>query len=98
MSAASKDQQDFWKKTVESFKASGLSGKEFARQNGIKSSQLYYWHNKLNTEESSPIFKLAYSNKPVQSRAVIKLGALSLDLEELPSAKWIAELSKEVLS
>ncbi len=48
--AAARTSRDEWVERVESWLASGLSGREFARRAGINSNTLFWWKWKLQNE------------------------------------------------
>lgn len=45
------DRQQFWQLAVETWRSSGLSGRDFCKCEGLSPSTLHYWKKKLSTAE-----------------------------------------------
>ncbi len=45
------DQQQFWQMVFDTFKSSGLSVRQFCRQEGLPEPSFYSWRKKLNTND-----------------------------------------------
>ncbi len=44
--------KELWKERIEDFRASGLSGREWCAQQGVKVDRLHYWNRKLQATDA----------------------------------------------
>lgn len=44
--------KELWKDRVENFRTSGLSGRQWCAQRGLKVNQLHYWRHKLEPTDA----------------------------------------------
>ena len=63
-----------WSQIIQAGQNSGLSKREFCKQNGISERQYYYWLKKvrLHTLDSMPVLSEKLPEKPVESPLVFK--------------------------
>ena len=89
---------------VSRFRSSGLSVRDFARQNGLKLSQLHYWiyakHPKDKTAPKTPMFtemKLngLFTGNPWVAEIGISEG-VTIRLGASASAQWVGELVRSL--
>ena len=52
MQTNSNDKLAFWKRKQQEYRKSGLSRKDFSRQNGVNKSTLDYWFARISKEEN----------------------------------------------
>ena len=93
-----------WKKVFEDKAASGLTGKEFCRLNGISKDQYYYWQNivresvldEMNknkfTELSVPVSSDSFSSLPDPSPITIAVGKGTITVQDKESLKMVMEV------
>jgi transposase len=49
------DQRQFWQMVLETFKSSGLSVRQFCKQEGLTEASFYSWRKRLNNPQKSDI-------------------------------------------
>ena len=54
------DQQQFWQMVLETFKSSGLSIRQFCKQEGLSEPSFYAWRKRLTqVDESDPFIQVS---------------------------------------
>lgn len=61
--ASEDDQEQFWRMAIETWRSSGLSIRQFCRQEGLSEPQFYLWRKKLS---SSGITDAIHQDEPRQ--------------------------------
>lgn len=54
---ADTDQQQFWAMVLETFKSSGLSVRQFCKQEGLSEPSFYSWRKRLSTHQNPDTHK-----------------------------------------
>jgi hypothetical protein len=68
--AAVEQKEAFWRRTLEAWKLSGLSGCEFQRQNNLTKNAFVYWKRKLmpRSEKARPFIPVSLRGAARQTR------------------------------
>jgi len=97
--------KEFWVPHVEKFHRSGLQLKAYAKQQGVCAKQLSAWKVKLasqtNVGNISPgsVFvpiEVTGAQSSLSRCTLVVRGKIHLELEDLPSTAWLAQLAREV--
>jgi hypothetical protein len=87
-----------WAALVGQWRASGKSGCEFAREQGLKPASLYYWSSVLGREAVRPGGKLlpvhVASHLVRGARFELAVGTARLRFDESAAPSYIAELAR----
>ena len=54
------DQKQFWQMVLETFKSSGLSVRQFCKQEGLSEPSFYAWRKRLTQPQKSDIEKYEF--------------------------------------
>src|SRR5688500_1209829 len=82
-------------KIIDEYRTSGLKQAEFARSKGIKLGTLQGWLYGTRRGRGAPAAAgqfIEVTSAPTRAVALLRIGAASLELGELPSPVWVAEL------
>lgn len=76
------DQQQFWQMVLETFTSSGLSVRQFCKQEGLSEASFYSWRKKLNNSHASGVREESPVSEPFIQVPVLQseLGCLELVL------------------
>lgn len=93
--------REAWRAVVTEWRSSGEKAPEFARQRGLKASNLYYWSSVLGREADKRGARLV----PVQLAACevrsmgteLAVGGVRVRFEDLPPPSYVAALSRALL-
>ena len=97
--------QEFWRSHVQGCGRSRTEIEAYARKHGLNEATLRWWRSRLNqaakaTEVSSRFVAVRVTEAVPQSRSAgarLRLGdGLLLELSELPSPQWLAQLAQAV--
>ncbi len=73
--------RQFWKEQVQQWQESGLSQKEYCRQNNLRDNQLTYWKKRfLKTESSVSLVELKVSGNFISNHGYSSRSPLKLNL------------------
>ena len=96
------DQEQFWRMAIETWQASGLSVRQFCKQEGLPEPAFYSWRKKLiggNTElpnqDTSPFIEVAI---PHSNSAPVELLLLSGNTLRIPAGVDSATLTTILLA
>ena len=95
--------QAIWRRTLEAWKDSGLSGSEFQRQNNLSKNAFVYWKRKLmpRSEKTQTLVPVSMSRPPrcpsLSSTSFIRLHVEGVYTVEVTSG-FDAQTLREVLS
>jgi transposase-like protein len=88
----------YWQRRIAEYRASGLSQAAFARQRDLPVSTLQRWLKKLPDDSAvlEPVRFVELAPEPVvqvpAAMATVRVGAVSIELRQLPPPEYIAEL------
>jgi hypothetical protein len=87
-----------WEERIRRWRASGLTGKEFAASEGVAAARLYWWSSKLGQWASnSPAFvEVQLPTSPTESRLEVAVRGEELRIEISPG--FDADLLRNVLT
>lgn len=94
----------FWRNHVTEFSRSGLTGRAYCQEHGLKDYQLGYWKRRFargresvkDLENGSGFVQMKVKgNGKVSSDVSLHLkGGICLELSELPEVRWLGDLWK----
>ena len=97
---ADTDQRQFWQMVLETFKSSGLSVRQFCKQEGLSEPSFYSWRKRLSAHQNPDTHK-----EPPQSDSFIqvsippvKSGALELILASGHTLRIPSDIDREFLT
>ncbi|QGS27568.1 IS66 family insertion sequence element accessory protein TnpA [Cupriavidus metallidurans] len=93
-----------WAGHLEAIEAEGISAQAYARREGVSAASLYYWRRRLKSRQPSAAIEaaprlvsvhLGETPEPVRCTLLVAPG-VRLELMQLPSAAWLAQLAAAV--
>ncbi len=97
---ADTDQRQFWQMVLETFKSSGLSVRQFCKQEGLSEPSFYSWRKRLSEHEPSAAQKVPPQPEPfIQvSMPPVKSGVLELVLASGHTLRIPSDIDREFLT
>lgn len=100
----------YWSDHLVAIDAEGINTKAYAKREGLSVSALYYWRKRLKAENATQGQTLAVAPQPGQQFVAVQISeatsrvscslilapGVRLELAQLPSAQWLAELGAAV--
>lgn len=95
------ERADFWSQHLAAIAAEGITTQAYAKREGLSVNNLYYWRKRLSSTVSRPsptrssqhfvAVHLSETSVSVGCQLRISPG-VQLDLPQLPSPQWLAQL------
>jgi transposase len=98
------ERAEFWSRHLATISAEKISTQAYAEREGLSVASLYYWRKRLNGSRSAQVSLAAghfvavqvHQNEE-QTGCQLHIGSrLQLDLPQLPSPRWLAQLHGEL--
>ena len=101
MQPSPNDKLAFWKRKLQEYRKSGLSRRDFSRQNGVNKSTLDYWFARISKEENKSALvevKPAYIQVPDHSLRIVVAGKYGIEVHRGFDPILFAEVVKALES
>jgi hypothetical protein len=98
------EKQELWKKRMEHYQASGLSGTEWCKQQGIPEGQFWYWRRRwkdslTKKEEASTWAPLVVADPtPHESTLMVRIGTLEIEIKPGYNATLLQDVVRTLMS
>lgn len=95
---------EYWAGHLAAIEAEGISTQAYAKREGLSAAALYWWRRRLKGSQATPVHPVRRGCfVPVQVRrtsepigCTLVIGAMTMELSQLPGPDWLAALSAAV--